>query len=299
MMDLRGWSGLAALANASGSLQDWFAKALPLVRVDMCIVFALPLLQGLLLEFGSHGPIFFVALLVVVWRVSPFWHCLDGGWLEGRLAKCVADGEVAFPAAHLDLHRAVRGDKPTKVDLLMAAEGNFGTGDFEAENHETRASANDPKLSDCGATARCLHGGGKAEAEAGSVTARSSSLQRMVRPFVPRRLVVGWIGCLIGSALVGRLSTRPLVSKLDELGLGEGALGQRVEDKVISRWQPSTCGENPVSVMTLVGDRPPGWVFPTASELLDKSALQKDGFDLGAGAKSDEFIGALFKRRHG
>jgi hypothetical protein len=61
-------------------------------------------------------------------------------------------------------------------------------------------SPNDPKLSDCGATARCLHGGGKAAAEAGSVTARSSSLQRMVRrigPFGLFALSPVWVPLLL------------------------------------------------------------------------------------------------------
>ena len=44
------------------------------------------------------------------------------------------------------------------------------------------ATPNDPKLSDGGGLARPLHGGGKVAAEAAGVTARSRSLQRIVRP---------------------------------------------------------------------------------------------------------------------
>jgi hypothetical protein len=50
-------------------------------------------------------------------------------------------------------------------------------------------SPNDPKLSDGGGLARPLHGGGKAAAEAAGVTARSSSLQRMVRRAVGYELI--------------------------------------------------------------------------------------------------------------
>ena len=54
----------------------------------------------------------------------------------------------------------------------------------QMNDHKTKrvAAPNDPKLSDRGGTARPLHGGGKAAAEAADVTCRSGSLQRMVRP---------------------------------------------------------------------------------------------------------------------
>ena len=49
------------------------------------------------------------------------------------------------------------------------------------QEQNTRRTPNDPKLSDGGGLARPLHGGGKAAAEAAGVTARSRSLQRLVR----------------------------------------------------------------------------------------------------------------------
>ena len=49
------------------------------------------------------------------------------------------------------------------------------------EDQINLATPNDLKLSDRGGTARPLHGGGKAAAEAAGVTCRSGSLQRMVR----------------------------------------------------------------------------------------------------------------------